>query len=66
MPRGKDLLSLVLAKKGETRSGTTIDAMGLLNQVPVQDVKYSEGTLRFSFKASLANRDLQLEATLRW
>jgi hypothetical protein len=65
MSRGKNLFTLVLARTGESYSGTTSHAMGLLNQVPIQDVKYSDGTLRFSFKASLASRDLQLEATLR-
>jgi CubicO group peptidase (beta-lactamase class C family) len=65
MSRGKDVFTLVLAAKGDSYSGTMSDAMGLLNQVPIQDVKYSDGTLRFTFKASLANRDLQLEATLR-
>src|SRR5512140_1190378 len=65
MSRGKDLFTLVLASKGASYSGTMSDAMGLLNQVPIQDVKYSGGTLRFTFKASLANRDLQLEAMLR-
>ena len=66
MSRGKDLFTLVLAKKGNSYSGTMTDAMGVLNQVPLLDVKYSDGTLRFSFKASLPNRDLQLEATLKF
>ena len=65
MSRGKDVFTLVLATTGDSYSGTMSDAMGLLNKVPIQDVKYSDGTLRFTFKASLANRDLQLEATLR-
>jgi len=65
MSRGKDLFTLVLARTGESYSGTMTDAMGLLNQVSIQDVKYSDGTLRFSFKASLPSRDLQLEATLK-
>jgi len=65
MSRGKDLFTLVLAREGGSYAGTMSDAMGLMERAPIEGVKFSDGTLRFSFTASLPNRDLRLEATLK-
>jgi hypothetical protein len=65
LSRGKDKFTLVLERTGESYAGTMSDAMGLMNQAPIGDAKYSDGTLRFSAMASLPNRNLQLQFTLR-
>ena len=65
LSRGKDKFTLVLERTGESYTGTMSDAMGLMNRAPIGDVRYSDGTLRFSAVASLPNRNLQLQFTLR-
>jgi CubicO group peptidase (beta-lactamase class C family) len=65
MSRGKDKFTLVLERAGATYAGTMSDAMGLMQRAPIGDVQYSDGTLRFAAVASLPNRNLQLQFTLR-
>lgn len=61
----RDVFTIVLARKGESYTGTIADAAGLLKQVPLEDVRNVGGGLAFSFTGSLASQDLRFEAMLK-
>ena len=62
---GRDVFTIMLARKGESYTGTITDAAGLAKQVPLEDVRNVGGGLAFSFTASLASQDLRFEAMLK-
>jgi 2-polyprenyl-3-methyl-5-hydroxy-6-metoxy-1,4-benzoquinol methylase len=65
LSRGKDAFTLVLDRDEESYSGTISDEVGLVQQAPLLDVRFANGSLTFAFTASLSSRDLRIEVTLR-
>lgn len=65
LSRGPDAFTLVLARDEGAYAGTISDAAGLARETPLEDVRYANGGLTFAFTASLPNRDLRIEVTLR-
>lgn len=65
LSRGPDSFTLVLAKDEGAYAGTISDAAGLVRGAPLEDVRYANGGLTFAFTASLPNRDLRIEVTLK-
>ena len=62
---GRDVFTIMLARRGQSYTGTITDAAGLMKQVPLEDVRNAGGGLAFSFTASLSSQDLHFEATLK-
>ncbi len=62
---GRDVFTIILARKGQSYTGTITDAAGLMKEVPLEDVRNAGGGLAFSFTASLASQDLRMEAMLK-
>ena len=65
LSRGTDAFTLVLNRDEESYSGTISDEAGLATRAPLLDVRFANGGLTFAFTASLPNRDLRIEVSLR-
>ena len=65
LSRGTDAFTLVLDRDEGSYCGAISDQAGLARRAPLLDVRFANGGLTFAFTASLPNRDLRIEVTLR-
>jgi len=64
-PNGNDVLTLVLAKKGDSYSGTISDTLFMLNQTPLQGLKFEKGVLTFYFIILTPDSEMRVDNTIK-
>jgi len=60
----KDQVTLVLAKEGESYSGSVTDSMGLANESPLEKVEFKDNTLTAEFVIFNGEENVRIYMTL--
>jgi hypothetical protein len=62
----RDQITLVLKKEGNAYSGVISDSLALILQAPLRDVKFTNGTLTFTFTANADEHEVRVVTTLKY
>ncbi len=61
----KDSVTLILKKAGDSYTGTISDSLGMLNETPLEKVKFENDTLSFAFVVLANGQEIRVHSALK-